>query len=1169
MRISRIEFPPPLIAALRSRELVVFAGTGVSMASPANMPNFAELTDCIAAGTGKLRGDQESEDRFLGTLADGGVDVHKRTMLELQARKSQPTDQHRSILRLFGDQPSVRLVTTNFDVLFEEAAKNQFKEQPKRYCAPALPTGRNFHGIVHVHGSVEDHTTLVVTDRDFGRAYLAEGWARRFLFDVFRHSTVLFIGYSHNDTILQYLARAIPEHGVGKRYALAGEKESLDWQRLGIEPLVFPQASTDDYTALADGLTALATLVGRNVLDWRFEIRQVASKPPTLSDEETTIVEYALDTPTTTRFFIEAATSDWINWLERKGFLEHLVTADELPLCERDAMLAQWLVQRLKDADQELLLFLARHQLRIHPHLWNSLCWELGYGTSLASNPSQFLRWARLMIASIPPAANLHLLVKLGARCGERGDHRALLKVFSVLTEIRPRISDALVPVSGPTNDSRHGIDVEIRLTGGHHSLFQPLEKELGSSLHVFAEELLVLIHRRLEDAHELLSSWGKADREWDPLSFRRSAIERHRQDQFPQPIDLLINAGRDSLAHLANADPPAVGYWCPKLLKSDVPLLRRLAVYAIALRTDMSPDEKLSCLGRAHVHSNAIHHEVFRLAQLVYPMAGHDSRVKLLDHVLESANDDASIEDVAYQQFNWLHWLCQADPECKLARTALDRVQARNPSFQPREFPDLTHWIGEFESGPISPWSVEELLAQPGCEWLQRLVALPANAGEWRREGIHHAVTDAARQNFEWGQSLADALRDESLWSSDLWAPLMRAWSDAGVNAAEYLRAFEWICTPELQRYHQHAVAGMLEKLVRNGGTPYAPQLLQRANSVATGLWEILDPPDPISSPSDEWLQQAINAPAGLLAEFWVGSLVLSLKAQHLRSTALADVYQAGLMVILDDRSINGTMGRSVLCATFAVFLAVDEAWAKTNLLPLFEITSGDAEFDAAWDGFLTWGRLNPAVGEAMEPTFLRAVEHLENRLSNNRDRFVHYCTPLIAYFSKDPLKHWIPAFFSHASIHSRCTFASELERFFEQTDELHHQEVWNRWLKAYWLNRLNGVPAPLAPEEIERMLRWLLHFTTILPDAIEIACLMPTAPMNDMMYIYEIRTGDLPHREPAAIARLAVHLASCPSPTYVEQELLELIRQLLEQPLPEELELKLREIVARLGGD
>ncbi|MGR5939314.1 SIR2 family protein [Bacillus pacificus] len=35
---------------------------------------------------------------------------------------------------------------------------------------------------------------------------MTEGWARRFLVDLFSNYTVLFVGYSHNDPVMKYLA---------------------------------------------------------------------------------------------------------------------------------------------------------------------------------------------------------------------------------------------------------------------------------------------------------------------------------------------------------------------------------------------------------------------------------------------------------------------------------------------------------------------------------------------------------------------------------------------------------------------------------------------------------------------------------------------------------------------------------------------------------------------------------------------------------------------------------------------------------------------------------------------------------------------------------------------------------------------------------------------------
>lgn len=63
---------------------------------------------------------------------------------------TQPTDLHRELVRLFGDPAKVRIVTTNFDNHFTDAATEVFpgKDVPE-FHAPALPLGDDFEGIVY------------------------------------------------------------------------------------------------------------------------------------------------------------------------------------------------------------------------------------------------------------------------------------------------------------------------------------------------------------------------------------------------------------------------------------------------------------------------------------------------------------------------------------------------------------------------------------------------------------------------------------------------------------------------------------------------------------------------------------------------------------------------------------------------------------------------------------------------------------------------------------------------------------------------------------------------------------------------------------------------------------------------------------------------------------
>ena len=65
----------------------------------------------------------ETDDQFLGRLKDRGVQVHQRAAGILQPDNLKPNVLHQNLLRLFKKTGPVRIVTTNFDRLFEQAAK--------------------------------------------------------------------------------------------------------------------------------------------------------------------------------------------------------------------------------------------------------------------------------------------------------------------------------------------------------------------------------------------------------------------------------------------------------------------------------------------------------------------------------------------------------------------------------------------------------------------------------------------------------------------------------------------------------------------------------------------------------------------------------------------------------------------------------------------------------------------------------------------------------------------------------------------------------------------------------------------------------------------------------------------------------------------------------------
>lgn len=1188
MKITGIEFPEPLCTALRDGKLVVFAGAGVSMGNPANLPNFKDLASAIALGTGLLLEDPEPVDRFLGRLQHQKVDVHARAAEELSKDNPHPTELHRDLLRLCSDAGQIRIVTTNFDLLFEQAAKDVFNFRPEVFRAPALPLGRSFNGIVHIHGSVSHPDGMVLTDQDFGRAYLTEGWTRRFLVALFRQSTVLFAGYGHNDTVMNYLARALPESETAKRFALTGEsfQDLQHWRVLGIEPIVYPQANEHDYSRLHDGVQRLAEYFGRGVLDWQRVITELAQKKPSLLDsEEADLIAEVLKDETKTRFFTTAASSpEWIDWLEKRNHLGTLFGSDTLSLPDR--VLARWLAERFsfRHAD-ELFLLIAKNNSCLHPDFWQEAGQKIGQKIELSEqdllDEKHLSRWVALLLATAPVNANDYVWASIGERCAKKGLVGSLLQIFDAMAGSRLVLKPAIAWPDDGQDDQGPSVEVALPLVGDRYALerlWEIIQKKVVPTSHwaQVAEPLLRIVTRRLEEQHLTLRAWQKAEREWDPDSSHRSAIEPNEQDGRRRSNDVLIDAARDCLEWLAANQADKVTCWCDQLAVSEAPLLRRLAVHTLSARTELAADQKIDwLLKHIDLHDSPVRHELFQAVKLAYPEADPEHRATLIEAVLayhwpdETALDKEQL--TAYSHLNWLHWLSRSDPDCQLAREALNDIQSKHPGFTPSEHPDFKYWIANSGwVGPQSPWSVEELLAKPAAERLRELLSFqPTEFLGPDRDGLVRAVHEAGKQNFDWGLALADALAGAEMWDIDLWSGVIGAWSELELDENSYRRVLKHLDRAELYPKHAWTIAAVLKALVKNQGTPYALKLLPQANEIAKSLWSHLDR-DEVHEESDDWLHMAINDAAGVLAEFWLGSLAIWLRHQEPLPKALSDEYSTALSSITQDRKLAGRLGRSFLAGQFAFLLAVDEEWTKENLLPFFYADSNINDFQATWDGFLPWGRLNPAVAEHLSDAFLKAVQRIDRDLAGRRDQFVSRYTIMLGYFAADPLGEWVPELFQHGGVEVRCRFAFEVRRNLSDVDEARQREWWCRWLKRYWENRLHGVPARLESGEVERMLSWLPKLTAVFPEAVALAIRMlkevPTAQLeHGHGVIFGLSENDsLVQNHPKEIAQLLICLGRFNSfPSWYGGR--ELIDRLLQSDLSSELKQGLEELKAK----
>ncbi len=242
---GKVDLPREVIDAHREGRLVLFVGAGASFDHPSNLQTFDDLASSVAKRFGAsdeiLTRFRSRPDGLLGYLATrdpqpGHWPVHELVKEILADPASKPNANHEAIMRIAAASPVMRIVTTNFDDHLASHAAIAHIPIPNVYVGPALPLGRNFSGLVHLHGSVlRPASEFVLTDADFGAAYLTESWAARFLYPMFSNFVVLFVGYSMQDIVMSYLARGLPESQ--SRYALTPDPDGSDWRSLNIKPI--------------------------------------------------------------------------------------------------------------------------------------------------------------------------------------------------------------------------------------------------------------------------------------------------------------------------------------------------------------------------------------------------------------------------------------------------------------------------------------------------------------------------------------------------------------------------------------------------------------------------------------------------------------------------------------------------------------------------------------------------------------------------------------------------------------------------------------------------------------------------------------------------------------------------------------------------------------------
>lgn len=1166
---DEVDLPQALIIAQREGRLVVFAGAGVSIGAPSNLPSFEDLATAVAQAV-LPRKAGEPLDAFLGRVEQHGVDIQIRTRNIIDVSTSTSRDLHHSIAKLFRNAGSFRLVTTNFDRHFTTVSKAKYPGIDT-FIGPALPLGREFEGIVYLHGAVENpRSHLVLTDGDFGRAYLADGWATRFLMEMFRTYAVLFIGYSHQDPVMRYLARSFV--GGTERYSLTPAGQDDFWSNLGITPVHFPlRDGAARYGAIDAALEDWSKRASMGAFDHKARITQLAEGLPPVDPESVDCLRSAVADSATLKFFIETAGRiEWLRWIEDQGFFAPLVATAEIT-SDEPRLLAAWLADRYAiNHAAEALEFVQRHAATVNAELTRYVAFRLGLRTQVV--PEDKLRiWTTALLALNSTTDDS--LTRLLSKSAETGVIDAAALLFRSL--LRPRLEFER-PWSGPDFGGPLTLSAQIALGGDHYQLRRAWEEILKQHIEALHRDFLPMVGDYLNSAWTLLQVAGRVTDDWDPMSFRRSAIEPHEQNQAEPEWGLLVDVARDVLTWTVEHRPALAQATIEAWIAARPRLLNRLAIHATAKRTDVGADDALALIEQhGWLYASSLKHETFLLLERAFPTASDQAQRRFIAYsmaktVVENEATDADAKRTAnYERYNLAVWLHRIAPGSAAASERFDLLQKENPGFGPRDHPDMDRWISAGFGEPRSPITSEEFLTKQPAEAATYVLEYePEGAGfdHPDRHGLLAMFEKAAAQNIEWSMALANELVTRDEWNGDVWSSLFAAWRNATLDSGQWRAIVAMLDQHfEIVESTSMRIANFLDQGVRRSDLQLADiDTLERIGERVLA--------QSASEPADDegardWLTAAINHPAGEVALMWLRALAYRKEEAGDTWDGLPNLQRDRFEALLGGQGKNAVMARVALASQAHFLFHADRSWTEAHILPLFDWSADSERAKQAWDGFLTWGQWNEALFKQMAPFVRQTLDHL-NEL-DDAEAFVTRLAAVSALSPHDPWHNgeWLVDAIRMVETKHRARWAEQVCRYAESLTAEGADALWNRWVRAYWDDRITGVPQPLDEGERQAMVCWILPFRAHSPEVV--ARIVAALPQRiDHFTFYRLDQSGLATSHAAEMGRLLrAVLHSVEGVDYDTGELLSLATSAFEGGAAREDLLVVADDMARLG--
>ena len=1108
--------PVHLLNELDSGRTVFFCGAGISAGAGSGLPGFGELVEYVyetnrmgpdAVEREALDLEEEAPgrrrphlDKALGLLERPerlGAQALRRSVIERLSRPpAGALPVHVALIDLSRNERGVRLITTNFDNRFVEAGLDGELVD----AAPRLPVPKPhaWSSLVHLHGRIlpnEDGSNLVLTAADFGRAYLTEQWAARFVTELFREFTVVFVGYSVGDPVMSYMVDALAaERAMGARFATAyafadadgtaaGKRKAQDgWRAKNVEPILYDRR--DGHVLLADTLIEWAR-IRKDPLHARsrIAINEITRMPAGADDPVVERVVWALRDPVAAKALADEAPivdegefaklERWLEAFAEQGLLscagdhgnpgagdralavESLVdngfrTENPQSLDMTRAQLARWLARHLHVP--QLLAWVLRNGGHLHPGLRQQVEGSLA-AKELEIPPRLRLLWT-VLLDSRPSHPWMQLWTSDRWKAAASESERRRIE-DEAIESIAPR----LVVRAGPSSrvgfrQYVEGKPVAIRPIDacGHVRL----ECGEGDARHGVEEILKArgVLSRHAETLtgylEQALALSVDDDDVYPDSNLYRPSIAEHGQNRDHDDWTHLVDLVRDSYFALAAANRARAENLLGRWVLSGQALFRRLALHALTenAKSEIRLARRLLLAGRKRgVWELELRREVLRFFRLAGTRLPRGLRVEIVRaiHAGLSAKPrraPANHAEIMRREASLrLHKLSVSGVRLdRKSRALAEELQANADGGDEERDEFLVwhgegRWVGDAEFAPraLLQGSVDDVVSALEAEGMSR-------------DGFRGLVVTQPVKT-------ACALRrvaERGNWPSKYWQGFLWFLAEAREGPPRQARLLDYVARllvdapDELFDEIASAAAGFVKRIGERWGTDRESEF----EGLWTRAWSGREESEAEVLGLDDSLTDALNSASGKLAE---AALVRLGKYEPKAGSCFPARVRPYFEAIGGDRDRH--LGRVMLATRLHYLFAIDPGWVGEHLLPRLEL-GGAEEAGDLWSAYGWSPTVGPDLLQAFKESFLEVLRDREERVRKRRNLihlFVTICLEAPGELSGEEV-HGVVEGMSDSAL--RSVLGSLKGRL--GGEPAVRAEIWRGsvypWLREYW---------------------------------------------------------------------------------------------------------------------